>query len=116
MRLTAKKNLIISSKGNGEMSFYAGVKTDEFWVRDSGVDFKSKTQLLDWFKKEYSEWVLFGTNYFNTTTLISFHDHNLVCHLTKPGKHAQTLPYLVMQRIKCPHGKGKISLSYLHLG
>jgi 2-polyprenyl-6-methoxyphenol hydroxylase-like FAD-dependent oxidoreductase len=51
-----EKTLIVSSKGNGEMSFYTGVKTDEFWVSDSGIDFKNKTQLLDWFKKEFSEW------------------------------------------------------------
>jgi len=51
-----EKTLIVSSKGNGEMSFYTGVKTDESWVRDSGIDFKSKTQLLEWFKKEFLEW------------------------------------------------------------
>ena len=38
------------------MSFYTGVKTDEFWVRDSGINFKSKRQLLEWFKKEFSDW------------------------------------------------------------
>lgn len=51
-----EKTLIVSSKGNGEMSFYTGVKTDEFWFHNSGIDFKSKTQLLAWFKKEFSEW------------------------------------------------------------
>ena len=51
-----EKTLIVSSKGNGEMSFYTGVKTDETWVHDSGIDFKSKMQLLGWFKKEFADW------------------------------------------------------------
>ncbi|MEO7044965.1 MAG: NAD(P)/FAD-dependent oxidoreductase [Ferruginibacter sp.] len=51
-----EKTLIVSSKGNGEMSFYTGVKTDESWVHESGLDFKNKTQLLAWFKKEFLEW------------------------------------------------------------
>ena len=50
------KTLIVSSKGDGSFGFATGCKTDEFWVRDSGIDFKDHKQVLEWFKKEFSEW------------------------------------------------------------
>ncbi|MBA3868944.1 MAG: FAD-dependent monooxygenase [Anaerolineae bacterium] len=50
------KSLIVSSKGDGGMGFGTGCKTDEFWVRDSGIDFNDNAQVFNWFKQEFSEW------------------------------------------------------------
>jgi 2-polyprenyl-6-methoxyphenol hydroxylase-like FAD-dependent oxidoreductase len=50
------KTLIVSSKANGDMSFYTGGKMDESWVKDCGIDFADCKQLLAWFKTEYPEW------------------------------------------------------------
>lgn len=51
-----EKSLIVSSKGDGSLVFYTGVKIDEFWSRESGIDFSDKTQVLAWFKAEYAGW------------------------------------------------------------
>ncbi|MDJ1503016.1 NAD(P)/FAD-dependent oxidoreductase [Xanthocytophaga agilis] len=50
------KTLIVSSKGDGSLAFYTGCKTDEFWIRESGIDFKDKAQVLAWFKQEFAGW------------------------------------------------------------
>lgn len=50
------KTLIVSSKGDGSMVFYAGLKTTETWLQDSGIDFKSKAQVFAWFKQEFTGW------------------------------------------------------------
>ncbi|WP_423148980.1 FAD-dependent oxidoreductase [Rubrolithibacter danxiaensis] len=51
-----KKNILMGQKGNGEIGFYASFKAAENWVENSGLNFSDKIQLLEWFKKEYSEW------------------------------------------------------------
>jgi 2-polyprenyl-6-methoxyphenol hydroxylase-like FAD-dependent oxidoreductase len=51
-----EKSLIVSSKGDGSLGFATGCKTDEFWFRESGLDFKDNGEMLTWFKKEFSEW------------------------------------------------------------
>ena len=51
-----EKSLIVSSKGDGSMSFYIGFKTEEFWFRTCGIDFTDKAQVLDWFIREFSGW------------------------------------------------------------
>ncbi len=50
------KCLLGGQKGNGGLGFYASFKPDENWATNSGLDFSDKTQLLAWFKKEYSGW------------------------------------------------------------
>jgi 2-polyprenyl-6-methoxyphenol hydroxylase-like FAD-dependent oxidoreductase len=50
------KNILGGQKGNGDLGFYASFKPDENWALDSKLDFSNRTQLLSWFKKEYSEW------------------------------------------------------------
>lgn len=62
-----EKSLILSAKGDGTLSFCTGTKEDEFWVRDCGMDFTDRLQLLDWFKQRYGDWSpiwqeLFGSN------------------------------------------------------
>ncbi|MVM32777.1 FAD-dependent monooxygenase [Spirosoma sp. HMF4905] len=51
-----EKTLIVSSKGDGSLVFYTGCKTDENWVRSSGIDFNSRAQVLAWFQQEFSGW------------------------------------------------------------
>jgi 2-polyprenyl-6-methoxyphenol hydroxylase-like FAD-dependent oxidoreductase len=50
------RNILGGQKGIGGLGFYASFKPDENWASNSGLDFSDKTQLLAWFKKEYSEW------------------------------------------------------------
>ncbi|MDI1307367.1 MAG: NAD(P)/FAD-dependent oxidoreductase [bacterium] len=51
-----KKDILLGQKANGEIGFYISFKADENWGANSGLDFFNKTQLLKWFKKDYSEW------------------------------------------------------------
>jgi 2-polyprenyl-6-methoxyphenol hydroxylase-like FAD-dependent oxidoreductase len=51
-----KKNILMGQKGDGALGFYTSFKADENWAADSDLDFADKTQILEWFKKEYSEW------------------------------------------------------------
>lgn len=51
-----QKTLILSMKGDGTLSFYTGCKVDEFWVRDSSIDFSNKDEVYQWFKKEFGSW------------------------------------------------------------
>jgi 2-polyprenyl-6-methoxyphenol hydroxylase-like FAD-dependent oxidoreductase len=51
-----EKTLIVSSKGDGSLMFYAGFKTDENWVSECGINFSDKTQVLAWFKREFVDW------------------------------------------------------------
>jgi 2-polyprenyl-6-methoxyphenol hydroxylase-like FAD-dependent oxidoreductase len=50
------KNILMGQKGGGDLGFYASFKTDENWASNSGLDFSDKSQILEWFKKEYPEW------------------------------------------------------------
>ncbi|UFH52650.1 NAD(P)/FAD-dependent oxidoreductase [Spirosoma sp. KNUC1025] len=50
------KSLIVSAKGDGSLTFYTGCKTDEHWVRDCGIDFTDKAQVVAWFKAEFAGW------------------------------------------------------------
>lgn len=59
-----EKTLLVSAKGDGSFGFAASCKTDEFWYRDAGIDFKDNQQVLAWFKREFPEfssiwWELF---------------------------------------------------------
>jgi len=64
-----KKNILMGQKGNGEIGFYASFKTDENWAVISNLDFSDKTQLLEWFKKEYSEWSSIWYELFENATI-----------------------------------------------
>jgi 2-polyprenyl-6-methoxyphenol hydroxylase-like FAD-dependent oxidoreductase len=67
-----EQSIIVSSKGDGSMSFYTGCKTDEFWFRNCGIDFKNKEQVLNWFKKDFAEWNIIWQELFSNdkTTFI----------------------------------------------
>jgi 2-polyprenyl-6-methoxyphenol hydroxylase-like FAD-dependent oxidoreductase len=51
-----EKSLIVSSKGDGSLVFYTSFKSGENWVRESGINFSDKAQLLAWFKTAYAGW------------------------------------------------------------
>ena len=51
-----EKTLIVGSKEDGSLAFYAGCKTTEDWVYTGGVDFADKDQVIAWFKKEFAGW------------------------------------------------------------
>lgn len=50
------KSLIVSSKGDGSLVFYPSFNIGEKWVKQSGLDFNDKGQILDWFKSAYAGW------------------------------------------------------------
>jgi 2-polyprenyl-6-methoxyphenol hydroxylase-like FAD-dependent oxidoreductase len=50
------RSLIVSAKGDGSLVFYPCFKADENWVKESGIDFADKVQVLAWFKTEFSNW------------------------------------------------------------
>lgn len=51
-----KKDMLMGQKGNGDIGFYASFKADENWAANNGLKYADKTQLLEWFKKEYFGW------------------------------------------------------------
>ncbi|MDB5145988.1 MAG: FAD-dependent monooxygenase [Mucilaginibacter sp.] len=51
-----EKTLIVSSKGDGSLVFYASLKSAESWLQDSGIDFGDKAQVFAWFKQEFAGW------------------------------------------------------------
>ncbi|SDQ12485.1 2-polyprenyl-6-methoxyphenol hydroxylase [Chryseobacterium soldanellicola] len=54
--LDHNQSLLLSTKSDGTLTFYTGCKTDEYWTKDSGIDFTNKQQVFDWFKKDFSFW------------------------------------------------------------
>lgn len=51
-----KQSIIVSSKGDGSLVFYAGWKAPQNWLQECGIDFSDKAQVTAWFKKEFSGW------------------------------------------------------------
>ncbi|QXU43592.1 NAD(P)/FAD-dependent oxidoreductase [Pedobacter sp. D749] len=51
-----EKNILMGQKADGEIGFYASFKTEEDWAKRSGLDFSSRLEVLEWFKKEYTGW------------------------------------------------------------
>lgn len=54
--MSDEKTLIVSSKGDGSLSFYPGFRSTENWIKESGIDFTDKAQVLNWFKTDYAGW------------------------------------------------------------
>lgn len=50
------KVVIVSSKGDGSLAFYASCKTEEHWVKNSGINFSDTTNVFSWFKTTFTEW------------------------------------------------------------
>lgn len=54
--LGKEQSLILSTKGEGSLSFYTGTKVPENWVAQSGIDFNNKVQVLEWFQTAFKDW------------------------------------------------------------
>lgn len=50
------KALHISSKGDGSIDFYTSSKKDEQWIKNNGLDFSDHKGILEWFKREFTDW------------------------------------------------------------
>jgi 2-polyprenyl-6-methoxyphenol hydroxylase-like FAD-dependent oxidoreductase len=51
-----ERSLIVSSKGDGSLSFLIGFNAEELWVKNSGIDFSDKAQVLAWFRTAFPGW------------------------------------------------------------
>lgn len=54
--LGKEKSIILSAKGDGSLSFYAGLKATANWIEDSGIDFNNKSSVFNWFKTTFNDW------------------------------------------------------------
>ncbi|MFT3934045.1 MAG: NAD(P)/FAD-dependent oxidoreductase [Chitinophagaceae bacterium] len=63
------KSIIVSSKGDGSLVFYTGCRTNEFWVKESGIDFTDKAQVLQWFTTSFAGWNKIWISLFENATL-----------------------------------------------
>ena len=50
------KCILGGQKADGGLGFYTSFKTDENWATNGDLNFSDKKQILEWFKKEYSDW------------------------------------------------------------
>ncbi|GGH63189.1 2-polyprenyl-6-methoxyphenol hydroxylase-like FAD-dependent oxidoreductase [Filimonas zeae] len=50
------KTLILSSKGDGSISFYTGTREAEDWANTCGINFSNQQQVLEWFRQRFSDW------------------------------------------------------------
>ncbi|MDJ1481950.1 NAD(P)/FAD-dependent oxidoreductase [Cytophagaceae bacterium YF14B1] len=50
------KYLHVSSKGDGSIDFYMSSQLDENWVKNSGIDFTDRSQLMEWCQKVLAGW------------------------------------------------------------
>jgi 2-polyprenyl-6-methoxyphenol hydroxylase-like FAD-dependent oxidoreductase len=50
------KTLLFSAKADGTLSVLIGIKTTHDWLAKSGIDFKNKIEVGEWFKKEFGDW------------------------------------------------------------
>jgi 2-polyprenyl-6-methoxyphenol hydroxylase-like FAD-dependent oxidoreductase len=64
------KLLIVSSKGDGSISYYLGFKADENWTANCGIDFNDKGQVTQWFESEYAGWAPLWTELLANTAYI----------------------------------------------
>lgn len=56
MAFDEEKFIGFGSKEDGSVMFVLNFKTPENWLAQSGIDFKNKLQVLDWFRKEFADW------------------------------------------------------------
>ncbi|MEC5147965.1 NAD(P)/FAD-dependent oxidoreductase [Chitinophaga sp. 212800010-3] len=97
-----EKSLILSSKGNGSLSFYTGCWEDENWVQQCGIDFNDRHQVFDWFKECFVDWdplwhELFSTDevYFIPRPMYHYpldQHWNTLSNLTMLGDAAHRMP------------------------
>lgn len=54
--LGLEKSIILSTKGDGSLSFYTGTKETEDWVKTSGINFENKVTVYGWYKERFADW------------------------------------------------------------
>ncbi|CAC9976992.1 FAD-dependent oxidoreductase [Flavobacterium panici] len=50
------KTFFCSSKADGTLTILIGIKTEDNWVTNSGINFKDKSSVAEWFKNEFRTW------------------------------------------------------------
>lgn len=88
-----EKDLLMGQKANEEIGFYASFKAGENWAAESGLDFSDKTQLLNWFKKEYAGWSSIWQELFKNTAT-PFIPRPIYC--MPPDQNWEALPNLTI--------------------
>lgn len=56
MAFDDEKFIGYGSKGDGSVMFVVNFKAPENWLTESQIDFKNRSEVLDWFKKEFANW------------------------------------------------------------
>ena len=69
MAFGSKRDILMGQKANGEIGFYISFKAEENWATKSGLNFYDQSQMLEWFKKEYSQWSNIWYELFENTTV-----------------------------------------------
>jgi len=69
MAFDDEKFIGFGSKDDGSVMFVACFKCPENWLRESGIDFKNKDQVLSWFKAEFSTWSHIWHEFFSANTV-----------------------------------------------
>ncbi|NIG55126.1 NAD(P)/FAD-dependent oxidoreductase [Chitinophaga sp. Cy-1792] len=87
------KSLIISSKGDGSMVFYAGFNCEEDWHRNNGIDYSDIAQVSQWFRQEYAGWASVWNSLFEKASK-AFIVRPMYC--IPPYESWVTLPNLTM--------------------
>ena len=67
MAFGKNQDILMGQKANGEIGFYASFKAEENWATKSCLDFSDKSQILEWFKKEYPDWSTIWHELFENT-------------------------------------------------
>lgn len=63
------QSIILSSKGDGSLSFYTGCNEPENWVKDCAVNFNDRKQVGAWFKSRFASWSPVWQELFSTDEL-----------------------------------------------
>ena len=64
------KTFLCNTKADGTLSILIGIKTTEDWITNSGINFKDKKSVAEWFKKEFSEWKKEWQEIFETNEIL----------------------------------------------
>jgi len=82
------KNILLGQKANGEIGFYASLRTNENWSSNNGLDYTNNNQMLDWFHATYPEWDKVWEELF--TSAASFIPRPIYCMPLKQEWKTQT--------------------------
>ena len=65
MAFDEEKFVGYGTKGDGSIMFVVNFKTPENWLKESGIDFKDREAVLNWFKTEFANWSEGWHEFFN---------------------------------------------------